>query len=218
MKIDIAIVDDQYHLIEALRESLNLFEEVNVVFTASNGQDCIDKLNSSLPEPDLILMDIEMDVMNGIQATKTITTQFPNIKILMLSVFNDDNNIFESIIAGAQGYLLKGEKPTKIISSIEEALEGRLPVSPEIAQKTLNLIRNGIQNPKNNLSPQDFNLSKRETEILEELANRLNYQEIAEKLFISPKTVRKHIENIYKKLEVHSKLEAVQLALKNQWF
>ncbi|MEO1438619.1 MAG: response regulator transcription factor [Bacteroidota bacterium] len=214
--INIAIVDDKYPLIQSLLEVLHYFEEVEVVFTASNGQDCLDKLANLLTKPDLILMDIEMDVMNGIEATAKVNAIYPDIKIVMLSAFDDDDKIFHAILAGASGYLLKGEKPSRIISSIEEAMEGRLPMSPLIANKTLQLMRTAPAPTMS--SPQDYQLTKRETEVLEQIANGLNYNQIADKLFVSPKTVRNHIEKIYKKLEVHSKVEAVQIAMKNHWF
>ncbi|MEM6723429.1 MAG: response regulator transcription factor [Bacteroidota bacterium] len=214
--IKIAIVDDKYPLIQSLLEVLHYFEEVEVVFTASNGKDCLDKLANKPKQPDLILMDIEMDVMNGIEATTKVKIAYPDIKIVMLSAFDDDDKIFHAILAGASGYLLKGEKPSRIISSIEEAMEGRLPMSPLIANKTLQLMRTA--SPPTMSSPQDYQLTKREIEVLEQISIGLNYNQIADKLFVSPKTVRNHIEKIYKKLEVHSKVEAVQIAMKNHWF
>ena len=216
MKITAAIVDDKYPLIQSLSEALSLFEEIEILFTARNGQDCLDKLDGYPKQPDIILMDIEMDVMNGIEATSKVKERYSNITIIMLSAFDDDEKIFESILAGASGYLLKGEKPTTIVRSLEEALEGRLPMSPLIASKALGLMKQADLNSVK--SPEDYKLTSRESEILEQVAEGLTYNQIAEKLFISPKTVRNHIENIYKKLEVHSKLDAVQIVMKNKWF
>ncbi|MEM7101908.1 MAG: response regulator transcription factor [Bacteroidota bacterium] len=216
MKIKVAIVDDQYPLIQSLSEALSFFDNVEVVFTARNGKDCLEKLASNLTDPEVILMDIEMDVMNGIEATSKVAAQYPHIKIIILSAFDQDEKIFHAILAGANGYLLKGERPTKIVGAIEEAIEGRLPMSPLVASKSLALMRKA---PSPSAStPETYKLSPRETEVLEHVASGLTYNNIAEKLFLSPKTVRNHIENIYKKLEVHSKVEAVQIALKNNWF
>ena len=129
----------------------------------------------------------------------------------MLTVFDDGDSIFNSILAGASGYLLKDEKPGKILSALQEVLEGGAPMSPVIASKSLQLIRGKSTEivPEEN----NFNLSKREVEILERIAKGENYQQIADKLFISPKTVRKHIENIYQKMQVHNKVEAVRKAV-----
>ena len=152
--------------------------------------------------------------MNGIEATSIIAQQYPNIKILMLTVFEDEHNLFDSIMAGACGYLLKDEKPTVLHNAIQEAIEGGAPMSATIANKSLRIIRNGPPQPSEDA--EKFELSKREIEILEKIAEGKNYQEIADLLFISPKTVRKHIENIYQKLRVHNKVEAINLARKNK--
>jgi DNA-binding NarL/FixJ family response regulator len=127
----------------------------------------------------------------------------------MLTVFDESDKIFDSILAGANGYLLKDEKPTKLYEAIEEALDDGAPMSPAIANKALRLIRGGT---KEVLKPVEFGLTAREVEILDYIAAGKNYTVIADALFISPKTVRKHIENIYKKLQVHNKVEAIQLA------
>lgn len=137
----------------------------------------------------------------------------------MLTVVDREDQIFDAIKAGASGYLLKDEKPTKILQAIEDTMEGRSPMSPIVARKALALLRNQGNEPKLEklLKPDYFDLSNREIEILEKISEGKNYNQIAELLFISPKTARKHIENIYQKLHVHSKLEAVQLAQKNRW-
>ena len=132
----------------------------------------------------------------------------------MLTVFDDEDRIFKAIQAGAKGYLLKDESPEKIHESIKMIMEGGAPMSPTIAAKSLALLRNVKHNPAVSES-ENFDLSKREIEVLEELSNGLDYNRIAEKLFISPSTVRKHIENIYKKLQVNNKVTAVQKASKH---
>lgn len=213
----VAIVDDKPMLIQSLKEGLELFEDIQLVFTANNGKEALEELTilRSSELPDVILMDIEMPLMNGIEATAAVKKQFPQVKVLMLTVFDQDDKIFDAVLAGANGYLLKEEKVHKVVEAVEDVLDGGAPMSSSIAFKTLKLLRG--QNPATQ-STKDFQLTKREVEILENLVEGLTYQKIAEKLFISPKTVRKHIENIYQKLHVHSKVEAVQVAMKNRWF
>lgn len=209
MKIKIAIAEDNPDLARSVRENLSSFEEAEILFVAKNGKELLQKIPSSIP--DVVLMDINMPVMNGIEATHSVKHHFPDIKIIMLTVFDEDEKIFQSILAGATGYLLKDEKPAKIISAIEEAMDGGAPMSPVIAAKALKMIR-GKKAEKAVKEENRYNLTKREFEILELISSGDNYQKIAEKLFISPKTVRKHIENIYSKLRVHNKIEAVKIA------
>lgn len=216
--IKIGLVDDNPTLLRNISQNLSIFDELDIVFKAINGLDVLDKLNNH--HPDVILMDIEMPAMNGIEATREIKRRNPSQKIMMLTVLDREDKIFEAIKAGATGYLLKDEKPSRILASIEEMMDGGAPMSPVIALKTLEILKNQhiIANKIETLqSPESFNLSKREIEILEKIADGQNYNQIAEKLFISAKTARKHIENIYQKLHVHSKLEAVQVAQKNRW-
>jgi DNA-binding NarL/FixJ family response regulator len=217
--IKVGLVDDNPTLLRNISQNLSVFDEIEIIFKAINGLDALEKLNNY--SPDVILMDIEMPAMNGIEATREIKKRFPFQKIMMLTVLDREDKIFDAIKAGATGYLLKDEKPSRILACIEELMDGGAPMSPVIALKTLEILRNQqvIENKIEELqSPETFNLSKREIEILEKIANGLNYNQIADQLFISAKTSRKHIENIYQKLHVHSKLEAVQMAQKNKWY
>jgi DNA-binding NarL/FixJ family response regulator len=218
MKVRIGIVEDNMNLTRSLLENLKGFPDIEILFTADNGKNAIEKLAKLSPEnlPQVILMDIEMPVMNGIEATCAISAAYNNIKIIMLTVFDNDDKIFDSILAGASGYLLKDEPANKIIEGIHDCIKGGAAMSPVIASKALNLLRTGSMRPVP--ETEETVLSKREMEILEQVANGLSYTQIAEKCFISPGTVRKHIENIYEKLHVHTKLEAVQLASKKNWF
>lgn len=216
--IRVGLVDDNPTLLRNISQNLSIFDELEIDFKAINGLDALDKLNNH--QPDVILMDIEMPAMDGIEATREIKRRNPNQKIMMLTVLDREDKIFDAIKAGASGYLLKDEKPSRILACIEELIDGGAPMSPVIAMKTLEMLRNQQileQKTETVQSPETFNLSKREIEILEKIANGLNYNQIAEQLFISAKTARKHIENIYQKLHVHSKLEAVQIAQKNRW-
>lgn len=206
----IGIVDDNSFLMKAIEDKLSFFEAVSVRLKAINGKDLLDKLqqNSLL---DVILMDIEMPVMNGIEATFQVKQKFPQIKIIMLTVFDNDEHIFNAIKAGADGYLLKEVSPDMLHNGIIETLNGGAAMHPSIAMKTLKLLRNPIAFEQVN-SEEDIKLSSREIEVLEQLSKGLNYNQIAENLILSPATIRKHIENIYTKLQVHNKLEAVQKA------
>lgn len=208
----IAIVDDNSFLITSIKEKLSFFEEIQVKFTASNGSELIEKLekNSNI---DAILMDIEMPIMNGIEATLATKQKYPQIKIIMLTVFDNDENIFNAIKAGADGYLLKDVNPHTLFGGIVETLNGGAAMNPSIALKTLKLLRNPVS--FEDIAKEEINLTSREIDVLEQLAQGLSYTVIAENLFLSPSTVRKHIENIYSKLQVHSKLEAVQKAKRN---
>jgi DNA-binding NarL/FixJ family response regulator len=202
--INIAIVDDNATLRQQLQENLMVSGEVNILFAAVNGKDALEKLLTTKILPQVILMDIEMPEMNGIEATAIITTE-TDIKVLILTVFDTDEKIFEAIKAGAAGYLLKDSKTSRILQAIDDLLHGGAPMSPHIASKTLEFLRTASYAPKE-MQPQDYDLSERETDLLRQLVQGLSYQQIADKLFISHGTVRKHIENIYGKLHIHSKV------------
>lgn len=208
--LKIAIVDDNSFLIHAVKEKLSFFNDVSVKHTSLNGSDLLTKLEEN-HNLDLILMDIEMPVLNGIETTQIVKQKYPHIKIIMLTAFDNDEHIFNAIKAGADGYLLKEINPKDLYNGIRETLNGGAAMNPSIAMKTLKLLRNpiDIQNPRDH---EEISLSNREVEVLEQLSKGLSYTVIAEHLFLSPSTVRKHIENIYKKLQVHSKIEAVQKA------
>ncbi|WCO00969.1 response regulator [Psychroserpens ponticola] len=213
MSIKIGIVDDNTFLIKTVKEKLSFFDEFTIKITAMNGSDLLTQIEDN-HNIDLILMDIEMPVLNGIEATGIIKQKYPHIKIIMLTVFDNDENIFNAIKAGADGYLLKEINAKDLHDGIVETLNGGAAMNPSIALKTLKLLRNpmSIENEKDK---EDIKLTKRETEVLEHLSKGLNYVQIAENLILSTGTVRKHIENIYRKLQVHNKLEAVQKAKRN---
>jgi DNA-binding NarL/FixJ family response regulator len=211
--VRIVIVDDNVFLQKAVAEKLSFFEDLSLKFTALNGADLLEKLAKN-KNIDLILMDIEMPQCNGIEATKLVKDKYPQIKIIMLTVFDNDENIFNAIKAGADGYLLKEVNPKELYQGIIETMNGGAAMNPSIALKTLKLLRNPVE--FNNNEQEEIKLSSREIEVLEQLSKGLNYNIIAENLFLSPSTVRKHIENIYTKLQVHNKLEAIQKAKNNK--
>lgn len=214
MKTKIVIVDDNSFLISAIKEKLSYFETFEVRFSASDGSDLLKKLAEN-HNIDLILMDIEMPVLNGIEATEVVKTKYPHIKIIMLTVFDNDENIFNAIKAGADGYLLKDINAKNLHDGILETLQGGAAMNPSIAFKTLKLLRepHQIENPG---EKEEIQLTRREIEVLEQLSKGLSYNLIADNLILSVGTVRKHIENIYRKLQVHNKLEAVQKAKRNK--
>ena len=217
LPVTIAIVDDNTGFLKQLKENLSLFNEISLLFTATNGQEALKKLEQCKKLPMVILMDIEMPLMDGIEATAVIVSN-TDIKVLILTVFDTDEKIFEAIKAGASGYLLKDSKPHKILTAIEDIMQGGAPMSPHIASRTLELLRNSSTKNENFPKPADYNLSDRETQLLQLLVEGNTYQQIADCMFISHGTVRKHIENIYYKLHIHSKVEAVNKANKYKWF
>jgi DNA-binding NarL/FixJ family response regulator len=212
MSIRIAIVDDNIFLQKAVSEKLSFFDDLVLKFTAIDGNDLQQKLEKN-KNIDMVLMDIEMPICDGIEATRIIKSKYPQIKIIMLTVFDNDENIFNAIKAGADGYLLKDVNPKELHQGIIETMNGGAAMNPSIALKTLKLLRNPIDFEQK--SEDDIKLTTREIEVLEQLSKGLNYNVIADNLFLSPSTVRKHIENIYNKLQVHNKLEAIQKAKNN---
>ncbi|WP_017256987.1 response regulator transcription factor [Pedobacter arcticus] len=212
LPITIAIAEDNSFALKACTDKLAQHREFKVVMSAFNGHELIENINKH--QVDLVLMDIQMPGMNGIEATELIKKQHPELKVLMLTTFDDDENIFRAIMAGANGYLLKEENSENLRQSIIETLSGGAPMSAGVALRVLNLIRNPL--PVKADEMQDYGLTKREVELLTQLKNGLSYEQIATNLFISYGTVRKHIENIYRKLQVNNKVSAVDVANKNR--
>ena len=212
--IRIAIVDDNTFLQKTIQDKLSFFAHVEVRMKAIHGQDIIEKLEKN-HNLDLILMDIEMPKMNGIEATAIIKSKFPQIKIIMLTVFDNDENIFKAIKAGADGYFLKEVNPQELYNGIQETLSGGAGMTPSIALKTLKLLREPLVFD-DSITREEISLTAREIEVLEQLSKGLKYNAIAENLFLSPGTIRKHVENIYTKLQVHNRLEAIQKAKNNK--
>ncbi|WP_417264736.1 response regulator [Brumimicrobium sp.] len=212
--IRIAVAEDNLFLAKAIKEKLELFEDLKLKFIAENGAELIEMLEKDL-NVDVILMDIQMPVMDGIKATEIIHAKHPQIKIVMLTVFNDEESVYNAISAGANGYLLKDTEPEILFAGLKEVLNGGATMNPSIALKTLNLLRNPKKEKIEVETKKEESLTKRELEILEQVSRGLNYKQTAANLMISPSTVRKHIENVYKKLNVHNKVEAIQKGIKN---
>lgn len=210
----IAIAEDNSFLLKAIEEKLSFFDNFSIKFTASNGEVLLALLEKSR-SLDLILMDIEMPKMNGIDATFLVKQKYPQIKIIMLTVFDNDENIFNAIKAGADGYLLKEVNPKDLNQGIIDTLNGGATMTPSIAMKTLKLFRDPTVY-ENQTNKEVYKLSAREIEVLEQLSKGLKYNSVAENLFLSVGTVRKHVENIYSKLQVCNKIEAIQKAKNNK--
>jgi DNA-binding NarL/FixJ family response regulator len=209
--IKVAIFEDNTNLRKGLQALLN----------DSNGFECVgayancDRLVQHLAEkqPDVVLMDIQMPGMNGIEAVDVIKRNLPEIKVLMATVFEDDEKIFQSICNGAQGYILKNTPTAQLLLAIQEVYEGGAPMSPNIASKVLAMFKATAQFSGMNES---YHLTEREMETLKWLVKGLSYKAIAEKCFVSINSVATHVKNIYKKLHVHSKSEAVAKAIKKK--
>lgn len=217
--IRIAIVDDKKQNRNSLSDMISARENIEVCFLASNGKECLEKLKEAKNLPHLILMDIDMPIMDGIQAVQIANGIYPEIKFLMLTVFDDDEKIFEAIKSGAVGYLLKDESTANIIHAIEQVIEvGASPMSPRIARKALNMLMDSNIKFEKNTESDKYKLSEREKEILKLIVDGYEYKYIADKLHISPNTVRTHFGNIYEKLHVYNKAQAIKVALKNKWF
>lgn len=211
----IGIVDDKVYNVQVLTEKLEAKPGVKITMSAFNGQAFLYVLPTLTQLPEIIFMDIDMPVMDGIEAVKQAKVLFPQIHFIMITVFDDEERIFAAIQAGASGYLLKDESIANLHLAIDNVLEfGAAPLAPAIAKKAYNFIQN--QNKETSL-PETTPLSSREMDILNCLAQGKSYTIIADELFISPHTVRKHMTNIYDKLHVNSKVEAVRLAMQKKW-
>lgn len=169
--------------------------------------DLVTKEDSHPELPDVVLMDIEMPGTDGIEATKQLRAGHSSIDVIMLTVRDDDDAVFRSLCAGAVGYLVKTTSPARLIDAVAEAAEGGSPLSPSIARRVTRSFQAVAPSP----------LTDRETEILRHLCEGKSYKEIAADLFISERTVHSHLKNVYRKLEVHSKTEAMARAMKERW-
>ena len=208
MKIKVVIFEDNKSLRQGLYQLINGSEGF---ICGGAFEDCLDLLkNIEETKPDVVLMDIQMPGINGIEAVGILHEKYPELKILMQTIFEDSEKIFQSILAGASGYILKNTSPSRFLEYIKETYEGGAPMSPSVATKVLKIVSQQTSPLKEN----SFNLSSREKEVLSCLVKGMSYKLIANACFISIDTVRGHIRNIYEKLHVHSKGEAVAAAIK----
>lgn len=210
MLIKVAIFEDNRSLRDGLAAMIGGTTGFECVGAFPNCNNLLK--NVAQAKPDVVLMDIELPGISGIEAVGIIKEEFPDIKILMETIFDDDEKIFNSICAGAEGYILKHTTPAEIMESIREIYEGGSPMTPSIANRVLKMVK---VRPEPAIK-ESFDLSFREKEILTCLIKGMSYKMVADACFISIETVNVHIKNIYKKLHVHSKSEAVAKAIKGK--
>jgi DNA-binding NarL/FixJ family response regulator len=208
--IKVAIFEDNRSLREGLAAMIGGTTGFVCVGAFPNCNNLLKNISQS--HPDVVLMDIEMPGINGIEAVGMIKEEYPGMKILMETIFDDDEKIFNSICAGAEGYILKHTSPAEIMEAIKEIHEGGSPMTPSIANRVLKMVK---QRPETG-SKESFDLTDREKEILMCLVKGMSYKMVADACFISIETVNVHIKNIYRKLQVHSKSEAVAKAIKGK--
>lgn len=204
----VAVFDDNLARREGLHLLIDAMDQMKCVATYPDCTDVVHRIKSILP--DVVLMDINMPNVNGIEGLKLIKEAFPEIKVIMQTIFEDEDKILEAICSGADGYMIKQKSPMKLIEGITEVMEGGAPMTPTVAFKVLKLFNTS----KTTLKRSSVNLTSREKEILNLLVDGYSYKMIAEKCFISYATVNKHISNIYSKLQVNSVAAAVSKALK----
>lgn len=213
MPLRIAIYDDNKDIRESISLLLKIENDFEVVGVFSHVLDCVQEVRQC--RPDVVLMDIEMPAMTGIEAVRQLKKEFPEILVLMQTVFEDDDRVFESICAGATGYILKKEVDNQLINAIKELRFGGSPMSPSIARKVLTKMQEIPQYIVQQELP-DYSLTPREKEVLACIVKGMSYKMISDQLFISYETVRTHVKHIYEKLHVASLTELVHKAMKER--
>ncbi|MCP1381973.1 response regulator [Runella sp. CRIBMP] len=204
--IRVVIVDDNDDFREGLFHFLNFSNGFEVVGCFANPVNIVENITRT--QPDVVLMDIDMPHITGIEAVKLLKVHFKRLNILMLTVFEDEERVFKAMQAGAIGYLLKKTPPQKVLEAVQEVMEGGAPMSPLIARKVVHFF--------SKTAPTDYNLTPKELEVLRWLVEGLSYKLIAAELNLSIDTVRTHLKNIYDKLHVKSNTEAVVKAIRNR--
>jgi DNA-binding NarL/FixJ family response regulator len=207
--IKVAIVEDRREIREALSMLINGTEGFRCIGTYRTMEEGLEKIKGALP--DVVLSDIGLPGMSGIEGIRILKQRYPNLLLLMLSVYEDDERIFDALCAGACGYLLKRTSPARLIECLKEAVHGGAPMSPEVARRVVSLFRD-IRPPER----ADYQLTPHETRLLKLLVEGYNYKTAALELGVSYHTIHFHMRNIYDKLQVHSKSEAVAKALRNR--
>lgn len=209
--IKVAIIEDRREIREGLSVMINFTDGFKCVGSYHSMEDALRRLPHNLP--DVILSDIGLPGMDGIEGVRILKEQFPQMIILMLSVYDDNERIFDALCAGATGYLLKKTPPSRIVESLTEAMNGGSPMSPEIARKVVTLFRDF--RPPDRV---DYDLTPHEIRLLKLLVEGHSYKTAARELNVTTNTISFHLKSIYEKLQVHSKSEAVAKALRNRIF
>ncbi|MEZ5425972.1 MAG: response regulator transcription factor [Pyrinomonadaceae bacterium] len=207
--VRVSIVEDRPETRKGLARLISGAKEFVCAATYRSMEEAIEHIPQNMP--DLVLSDIGLPGMSGIEGIRILKERYPNLLVLMLSVYDDDDRIIEAICAGASGYLLKSTSTTKLIASLKEVLNGGAPMSPEIARRVMELFRQSPP-PKQ----VDYDLTPHELRLLKMLVDGHNYKTAASELGLSVNTISFHMRHIYEKLQVHSKSEAVAKALKNR--
>ena len=219
MKIKVMITDDQRLMREGLKTILDLEQDLTVVELAENGRDALNKIAEA--QPDVILMDIRMPIMNGVECTGIIKQQYPKIKVLILTTFDDDEFIIDALKNGAVGYMLKDLSSEKLVGAIKDAYNGNSIMQPEIAAKVISHITGSTLGPIHNnaVLEQSFisELTDREKNVLQLVGKGMSNNEIAKKLYISEGTVKNYISNLYSKLEVNDRSKLTLFAIENKY-
>ena len=207
--LKVGIIEDQPKIREGLRSLIDGTEGYRCVGAFGSMEEALAKVDSDLP--DVLLVDIGLPGMSGIEGTRRLKDRHPGLAVLMLTVYDDDRRIFDAMCAGACGYLLKKTPPARLLESLKEVVGGGAPMSPEVARRVVALFRE-IRPPEQ----ADYQLTPHETRILTLLVEGYNYKTAADELRVSINTIRFHMRSIYDKLQVHSKSEAVSKALRNR--
>ncbi len=210
MPIRVVLFEDTRLIREYLQTIVKEIPDFTMVAAFANAKNILENIEAT--SPDVVLMDIQMPGVSGIEAVRMVKDKFPPVQILMQTVFEDEDHLFNSIRAGATGYLLKKTPREKIVEAIREVHEGGAPFSPVMARKVLTF----FQSSNNDAPISDYNLSHREIEILKCLVDGMSYKMIADACFISIDTVKSHIKKIYTKLQVNSSSQAVSTAIKSK--
>lgn len=214
-KIKIVLADDHQMFLDGLYSLLSQMEQVEIMTTANNGQQLLDKLRKN-PSCDVAVLDMHMDIMDGIEATRQIRQEFPHIRVIGLTMENDPNSIREMLDAGASGYILKNTGKTELEIALERVAAGEFYLSQSVGNQ---LAREMLHNRQQNSSNKENGLSlltEREIEVLKMIAEEMTNQEVADKLFISPKTVETHRKNLMKKIGVNNTLGIYKFAAKHK--
>src|SRR6185369_2311644 len=207
--IKAAVIEDIREIREGLSTLINFTEGFRCTGSYRSVEEALSRLKEDIP--DVLLSDIGLPGMSGIEGIRIIKERYPEMQILMLTVYDDDDRIFDALCAGASGYLLKRTPPAKLLDSIREAMSGGAPVSPEVASRVIKFFRE-FHSPER----EDYDLTPHETRLLKLLTEGYNYQTAAEKLGVSYNTVKFHVRHIFDKLQVHSKSEAVLKAMRDR--